>query len=114
MADLDRKSGSAGMPRPISYAVFCLKKKKNRQIIHIPSRPLAASHGRFSCYHKSSDPPHLHSFPTRRSSDLSSNLSETAEVPACNVPSRSPLPALAIAPETKLGTASSGLGTLEP
>src|SRR5699024_11768665 len=35
------------------------------------------------------------SFPTRRSSDL--------EVPACNVPSRSPLPALAIAPETKLG-----------
>src|SRR5258708_15684957 len=23
----DRKSGSAGMPRPISYAVFCLKKK---------------------------------------------------------------------------------------
>src|SRR5439155_5229270 len=24
----DRKSGSAGMPRPISYAVFCLKKKK--------------------------------------------------------------------------------------
>src|SRR5438874_7072362 len=27
---LDRKSGSAGMPRPISYAVFCLKKKKSR------------------------------------------------------------------------------------
>src|SRR4051812_16546147 len=26
----DRKSGSAGMPRPISYAVFCLKKKKER------------------------------------------------------------------------------------
>src|SRR5436189_2951391 len=25
----DRKSGSAGMPRPISYAVFCLKKKSN-------------------------------------------------------------------------------------
>src|SRR5687768_8966926 len=25
--DLDRKSGSAGMPRPISYAVFCLKIK---------------------------------------------------------------------------------------
>src|SRR5207247_7460354 len=24
---LDRKSGSAGMPRPSSYAVFCLKKK---------------------------------------------------------------------------------------
>src|SRR5437016_7107931 len=28
---LDRKSGSAGMPRPISYAVFCLKKKKQKQ-----------------------------------------------------------------------------------
>src|SRR5689334_23460163 len=28
VAFLDRKSGSAGMPRPISYAVFCLKKKK--------------------------------------------------------------------------------------
>src|SRR5438270_270928 len=27
-SDVDRKSGSAGMPRPISYAVFCLKKKK--------------------------------------------------------------------------------------
>src|SRR5207249_9753571 len=26
----DRKSGSAGMPRPISYAVFCLKKKKRK------------------------------------------------------------------------------------
>src|SRR5260370_2577389 len=44
----------------------------------------------------------------------SRNLSETAEVPACNVPSRSPLPALAIPPETKLGTPSSGLGTLNP
>src|SRR4051812_15565932 len=28
---LDRKSGSAGMPRPISYAVFCLKKKRGSQ-----------------------------------------------------------------------------------
>src|SRR4051812_49651666 len=28
MMFIDRKSGSAGMPRPISYAVFCLKKKK--------------------------------------------------------------------------------------
>src|SRR5205085_6994185 len=27
LCDLDRKSGSAGMPRPTSYAVFCLKKK---------------------------------------------------------------------------------------
>src|SRR5207237_5592666 len=29
----DRKSGSAGMPRPISYAVFCLKKKKKTRKI---------------------------------------------------------------------------------
>src|SRR5207237_6437238 len=34
--ELDRKSGSAGMPRPISYAVFCLKKKKkNKETIQI-------------------------------------------------------------------------------
>src|SRR5207244_4708999 len=26
---VDRKRGLAGMPRPISYAVFCLKKKKS-------------------------------------------------------------------------------------
>src|SRR5207245_4043281 len=31
LAYQDRKSGSAGMPRPISYAVFCLKKKKRTQ-----------------------------------------------------------------------------------
>src|SRR5207237_3903153 len=31
----DRKSGSAGMPRPISYAVFCLKKKNHRHAIQI-------------------------------------------------------------------------------
>src|SRR5437899_8238108 len=30
-AYLDRKSGSAGMPRPTSYAVFCLKKKTSKQ-----------------------------------------------------------------------------------
>src|SRR5256885_7107726 len=29
--EIDRKSGSAGMPRPISYAVFCLKKKKSAE-----------------------------------------------------------------------------------
>src|SRR5437868_10360733 len=31
----DRKSGSAGMPRPISYAVFCLKKKKNKAMYNV-------------------------------------------------------------------------------
>src|SRR2546429_1724889 len=30
----DRKSGSAGMPRPISYAVFCLKKKKKTSVVN--------------------------------------------------------------------------------
>src|SRR5690554_7311789 len=30
----DRKSGSAGMPRPISYAVFCLKKKNTQKQQH--------------------------------------------------------------------------------
>src|SRR5947208_12791030 len=29
----DRKRGSAGMPRPISYAVFCLKKKKKKNVL---------------------------------------------------------------------------------
>src|SRR5207247_2987032 len=32
----DRKSGSAGMPRPISYAVFCLKKKKIKSVSRKP------------------------------------------------------------------------------
>src|SRR5260370_8454025 len=36
----DRKSGSAGMPRPISYAVFCLK-KKNRQYTTMPHKVTA-------------------------------------------------------------------------
>src|SRR5260370_7754884 len=33
----DRKSGSAGMPRPISYAVFCLKKKTPHPPPHTPA-----------------------------------------------------------------------------
>src|SRR5260370_18475327 len=33
-AERDRKSGSAGMPRPISYAVFCLK-KKNKEVTNV-------------------------------------------------------------------------------
>src|SRR5947209_11589905 len=35
----DRKSGSAGMPRPISYAVFCLKKKKKTNKTYHPQHP---------------------------------------------------------------------------
>src|SRR5437773_4538508 len=35
---LDRKSGSAGMPRPISYAVFCLK-KKIKSVIQVSNYP---------------------------------------------------------------------------
>src|SRR4051794_41606600 len=34
----DRKSGSAGMPRPISYAVFCLKKKNVETDVLMRSR----------------------------------------------------------------------------
>src|SRR5438876_8227979 len=40
---VDRKSGSAGMPRPISYAVFCLKKKKSSRF---PVRGREARKGR--------------------------------------------------------------------
>src|SRR5438128_6364773 len=41
----DRKSGSAGMPRPISYAVFCLKKKKKnveKNITEIPAAKMTS------------------------------------------------------------------------
>src|SRR5258708_634755 len=41
------------------------------------------------------------------------NLSELADGPACSVPARRPLPRVAIAPATNVGTASSGLGTIE-
>src|SRR5207244_5417405 len=40
-ATKDRKSGSAGMPRPISYAVFCLKKKSRNQILQLRLRDFA-------------------------------------------------------------------------
>src|SRR5262249_11705214 len=83
---VDRKSGSAGMPRPISYAVFCLKKKNTRRS---PTRP--QPHAPRTLYHARTalQPPRspslsfllyflsrsaptrdLPSFPTRRSSDL--------------------------------------------
>src|SRR5688572_32593796 len=47
----DRKSGSAGMPRPISYAVFCLKKKKKQQftnLIHDHNRQRFCVHASIS------------------------------------------------------------------
>src|SRR5262249_56668323 len=36
---VDRKSGSAGMPRPISYAVFCLKKKRKKKTPCASAKP---------------------------------------------------------------------------
>src|SRR5947209_17244209 len=42
---IDRKSGSAGMPRPISYAVFCLKKKTLARTAVDCALPLAAIAG---------------------------------------------------------------------
>src|SRR5437660_8787395 len=39
LEEIDRKSGSAGMPRPISYAVFCLKKKKKKTDNRTYGRP---------------------------------------------------------------------------
>src|SRR5438876_9122131 len=47
----DRKSGSAGMPRPISYAVFCLK-KKNEHTNH-EGYTQQASHGPNQLAHNS-------------------------------------------------------------
>src|SRR4051794_41218338 len=44
MAVLDRKSGSAGMPRPISYAVFCLKKKTDRVLTAFKGSTYAQDH----------------------------------------------------------------------
>src|SRR5437868_2225338 len=74
----DRKSGSAGMPRPISYAVFCLKKKMEQGQFFDVSRLVNSVSafcvgvirgvGRFSNF--DAYVPDLHSFPTRRSSDL--------------------------------------------
>src|SRR5438094_6391776 len=39
----DRKSGSAGMPRPISYAVFCLKKKNRSASVNVEDSRRASS-----------------------------------------------------------------------
>src|SRR5438093_8678641 len=49
VASLDRKSGSAGMPRPISYAVFCLKKKILTSIIWVVQGQASGEGGDASC-----------------------------------------------------------------
>src|SRR3989475_7632977 len=67
------KSGSAGMPRPISYAVFCLKKKKKtltpdlQSYAHIQIKPTPPNRRlqRQACYlaapiHTSDAQPALH------------------------------------------------------
>src|SRR5262245_62409473 len=46
----DRKSGSAGMPRPISYAVFCLKKKINSKANDVTEKvDSTCAHRLFGC-----------------------------------------------------------------
>src|SRR5262245_64482402 len=52
----DRKSGSAGMPRPISYAVFCLKKKRRIRLArdlraHEHTHDFGQVHDRRACRH---------------------------------------------------------------
>src|SRR4051794_36504242 len=67
--DARSESGSAGMPRPISYAVFCLKKRFVIVSIFIPKLRLILILNSF--FESSDNLVFLHSFPTRRSSDLS-------------------------------------------
>src|SRR5690242_21430176 len=55
--NLDRKSGSAGMPRPISYAVFCLKKKTNLRLLQYSARIGQLAR------HRLADPPQRHPRP---------------------------------------------------
>src|SRR5690349_300936 len=45
---IDRKSGSAGMPRPSSYAVFCLKKKRSSFIHRSPQISRQGQNGQYS------------------------------------------------------------------
>src|SRR5436853_1589431 len=45
----DRKSGSAGMPRPISYAVFCLKKKKKKTTNKTKKESKSTRHNKHVC-----------------------------------------------------------------
>src|SRR5437016_6807355 len=62
---VDRKSGSAGMPRPTSYAVFCLKKKKvvlpDGLDLRVEDQAHEAIGGALECSHgPRAGPPHRH------------------------------------------------------
>src|SRR5437868_5577985 len=48
----DRKSGSAGMPRPTSYAVYCLKKKREttQPAIAVSSKALPGTAYQFTSW----------------------------------------------------------------
>src|SRR5207253_1539451 len=74
---VDRKSTRLNSSHvAISYAVFCLKKKNMSIRCHLIARSRLP-------YHPRSDRPDLHSFPTRRSSDLLTplqNYSSTAKL----------------------------------
>src|SRR5205814_7951551 len=48
----DRKSGSAGMPRPISYAVFCLKKKNTYNVTGLVYSRLHLRYPAFDAYRR--------------------------------------------------------------
>src|SRR5699024_6564510 len=77
LLSLDRKSTRLNSSHvSISYAVFCLKKKSNSEQAGSPNRPRVHI-SRSTMPHRAplplyacSDPHALHSFPTRRSSDL--------------------------------------------
>src|SRR5437870_235042 len=84
----DRKSGSAGMPRPISYAVLSMKKKIGKDwyryeshFVHARDSLVVILNELALLYESDAFQPiifkkscvnllNLHSFPTRRSSDL--------------------------------------------
>src|SRR5258707_4216646 len=51
-ASSDRKSTRLNSSHAnISYAVFCLKKKKNPKTLGLTRRPAAIARGRWTCYH---------------------------------------------------------------
>src|SRR5690348_9341050 len=72
-ASTDRKSTRLNSSHPsISYAVFCLKKKNNTTKMYYLIQHLSSSC--FFFFYGYGDHRDLHSFPTRRSSDLEVDL----------------------------------------